>query len=264
LRDQKISDELKAEAAAKLARCASSVEQLLLAAHESGRVVIVTLARSPWVTDSCACFFPGIAGLINELQITVVYAQDEAAHPLSHAKLASMLPTERENYWTCLKAEAIHREVESFYTKYAGQTWKNVISIGDSNFERVGTMATTVRYAVELGIAEEEELSDFLSNLSRHEGARGVMEGTIRGHKHRLRTKTFKMLEQPSVDELTLQICMVRRWLHSMVHLDDGFDLLLTSLNDADQIHQIEDVLFRQKRDSGVDTELIPFPLLGG
>eukprot|EP00438_Fugacium_kawagutii_P021264 Skav220185 [mRNA] locus=scaffold1074:48236:61157:- [translate_table: standard] len=51
-----------------------------------------------------------------------------------------------------MKAKAITRECYNFYSQYEGQSWKNVISIGDSDFERIGTMSATKDYMAQTGI----------------------------------------------------------------------------------------------------------------
>jgi len=55
---------------------ADEVEFLLNLALRMGRVVIVTLAKEPWVSLSCENFFPAkIAKLIEDNNISIVYAQ---------------------------------------------------------------------------------------------------------------------------------------------------------------------------------------------
>merc|ERR1711998_690373 len=54
---------------------------------------------------------------------------------------------ELENFWVGVKEKAIRAAIDDFYSKYEGQSWKNIISIGDSQFERRATIRSMERYA---------------------------------------------------------------------------------------------------------------------
>ena len=54
----------------------------------------------------------------------------------------------QEAFWIRKKQLAIQGEVRQFYSQYAGQSWKNMISIGDSDFERKATHKTMDEYKV--------------------------------------------------------------------------------------------------------------------
>merc|ERR1719182_314753 len=99
-----------------------------------------------------------------------------------------------EMFWSRVKGKAIAREVDKFYSLYEGQSWKNVISIGDSNFERHGTQQATRRYLMEQG----GDASSLLASKSQE----------VDGHVYKVRTKTLKMLDMPAVDELLIQVQM--------------------------------------------------------
>ena len=62
-----------------------------------------------------------------------------------------------------------------------------MISIGDSDFERLGTQQVTRDYMKETGIEGDGELVD------------------VNGHMYKVRTKTFKMLDEPTIEDIPLQ-----------------------------------------------------------
>ena len=47
-----------------------------MAARNEGKVVLLTLARAPWVSESCKNFYPSVGRLITQLKIPIVYAQE--------------------------------------------------------------------------------------------------------------------------------------------------------------------------------------------
>ena len=55
-----------------------------------------------------------------------------------------------------------------------------------------------------------------------------------------MRTKTFKMLDEPTVEELIVELSLLHRWLPPMVGFDDGFDVDLGSLDDEAEFGKIE------------------------
>jgi len=224
LQDQDLdSDEIE-EIGRKLAACADNVVQLLRSATACGKVVLVTLARSPWVTESCKNFFPGVGQLIAELEVPVVYAQE--VQKIDTSKLNMSSDEEVELFWSRVKGRAIAEQLREFYSQYEGQSWKNIISIGDSDFERLGTQGAIKDYMKQTGI---ETLND--------------MPAEIGGHLYKVRTKTFKMVDQPTIEELTVEIAMLRKWFPLMVKLDRGFDINLNDVTDPGTLARIERTL---------------------
>eukprot|EP00930_Biecheleria_cincta_P072380 TRINITY_DN59786_c0_g1_i1.p1 TRINITY_DN59786_c0_g1~~TRINITY_DN59786_c0_g1_i1.p1 ORF type:complete len:600 (+),score=96.60 TRINITY_DN59786_c0_g1_i1:86-1885(+) len=138
LQDQLLHPEMMAALAVSLSTLAAEVVALLRLAGTCGRVMLVTLARPPWVKISCMYFMPRVWEVIRELDVNVVYAQ-EGSHPKEPESLEAFR-------FARMKARAITKELEDFYSQYEGQSWKNVISIGDSNNERLGTMEATEVY----------------------------------------------------------------------------------------------------------------------
>merc|ERR1712151_216505 len=100
---------------------------------------------------------------------------------------------------------------------------------GDSDFERQGTIMSTNKYM------EERDIKRL--------GTSPVGQATIAGHEHRVRTKTFKMLDEPMVEELIVELKLLNQWVEKIVSLDDGLDVELENLDDARNISEIEDAL---------------------
>ncbi|CAK0867815.1 unnamed protein product [Prorocentrum cordatum] len=266
LQDQRLRPPKMARVQAALAKAARAVEHILQLAGRRGKVVIVTLAKRPWVTDCCESFYPGIAELIEELDVQIVYAQEGTQ--IEHDKLNMLADDQLETFWAQTKGKAISKALREFYSQYEGQSWKNIISLGGSHFERYGTMAATMQYAVARGLVGEEgalstgaptaagaclasvgsmgsQLS--VSSAKRQEhawrGRRMSWEGAVGGQKVKVQTKTVKMLVEPTVKELIVEMSMLRRWLPLMVGLDNGFDVDLNSLDDEAEIAEIENTL---------------------
>jgi len=266
LRHQDLRPDAMSQVQATLARAAGAASQLLRLAARRGKVVIVTLARSPWVTASCMHFYPGIGELIDELGIQVVYAQE--GQQVEYDKVDMMATEQFETFWAEMKGKAIAEALREFYSQYEGQSWKNIISLGDSDFERWGAMAAARQYAEAQGLVSDSSV--FPGTRSRAPGARrgpfsavgaqlsvsSVMryinpgrgrrmswEGTISGQKFKVRTKTFKMLDEPTVEELVVELNLLHQWLPMMVMLNDSFDVDLNSLDDKAHLENIENTL---------------------
>jgi len=188
------------------------VEATLKLAMKLGKVIIVTNAMEPWVDTSCRNFLPALMPLVS--QIPVIYARSifdaqgvDAARPrqalpgmygangqnklaachgrLAHQQLDQMAPQK----W---KEVAFEQEIAGFYSRYQHQSWKNVISIGDSIFER--------------------------------DAVRRVVGNRPTNHK-KCRTKTAKLLDEPEVDELIAQVRVIHDALGLMVQYDGNLDI---------------------------------------
>jgi len=225
-KDQNLPGKLKDEVASKLAICQTKVVDLLKQATDAGKVILVTLARKPWVLDSCRNFFPTVGQAITELNVPVIYAQDGAGVDYNKVHMSSN--AELERFWSGMKARAIARECREFYSQYDGQSWKNVISIGDSDFERLGTMLATKDYMDQTGI----QRADNSDNCA-----------VVDDHVYKVRTKTLKMVDQPSIDELNTQLGLLRTWLPLMIKLDSDFDLNLNNAADPSTLKHITTTL---------------------
>lgn len=243
LKEQRLPKMLYEEVAEGLQELEMCVVALLKLAHRRGKVILVTLAKNPWVEDSCNVFFSSVGELIKDLGIKVVYAQEGVT--VDYDKRRMMCDEEVERFYAEMKGKAISREVDAFYTQYEGQSWKNIISIGDSDFERLGTMMMTQEYMRRRGLLQNGgEGKNFEVQVASAEAiARNSRTIEKDGQVYKVRTKTFKMLDCPTIGELKEEISLLLRWLPKMVELDDGFDADLCVLDDPALVEQIERVL---------------------
>lgn len=217
LDDQPINAVQKRKIKLALDELATEVETFITLALTKGHVVIVTLAKIPWVGLSCENFFPKIAKLIKDHDIRIVYAQ-EVQFNESDLPAPATDPESQEAYWTKKKQLAIQSEVEHFYSQYPGQSWKNVISIGDSDFERRATYDTMKSY-------QAQGQNELKISSSRGEEDLMCLSGVIGNHYRRLRIKTVKMYDSPRIKDLELEIQLLKKWLPSMISLDSGLDV---------------------------------------
>eukprot|EP00928_Gymnodinium_smaydae_P028511 TRINITY_DN21727_c0_g1_i1.p1 TRINITY_DN21727_c0_g1~~TRINITY_DN21727_c0_g1_i1.p1 ORF type:complete len:550 (-),score=112.54 TRINITY_DN21727_c0_g1_i1:99-1748(-) len=243
LKDQNIPGDMKKRVVETLKVLMGAVDELLRLAHSRGRVVLVTLARAPWVTLSCDLYYPEIGQLLKELDLKIVYAQEGVQVDYDKKKMSD---DQVQDYYTSMKANAIYREVEAFYSQYEGQSWKNIISIGDGEFERLGTHKISMEYMVKQGIISK----DAAAKRVEGEGAVECVSANVDGHLLRLRTKTFKMLDGPTIDELTAQLRLHVKWLPYLIALDGAFDVDLNTLDDAEVMATIEAKLGIQRAPS--------------
>lgn len=197
-------------------------EHVLKLAMKLGNVIIVTNAMEPWVETSCRNFLPQLLPLV--MTLPIVYARSifemqncepprSAPKGSGTAKSSSPLPglyaANGQNRLSTYNARlstqrfdemapqrwkevAFEQEINGFYSRYAHQSWKNVISIGDSIFER-----------------------DALRRV--------VLQ---RPHsKKKCRTKTLKLFDDPEITELIAQVRVVHDVLSMMVQYDGELDI---------------------------------------
>lgn len=210
--------------------CEQRALDLVRLANRLGKVVVVTLADKGWVERCCRDVCPRLGAVLNELNIKVVSAKVEGAG----------------TSYAMMKRMAISAELHAFYSQYERQSWKNVISIGDSNFERFGTMQATADYLWERQLAASRDHDSSTRRRSVAQLPSGEID--VGGHIHKVRTKTLKMVQSPSIQELALQIGMLQQWLPLIVSLDRNFDMELSDLSDPEQIRAVGVEL---RRDAG-------------
>jgi len=222
LKDQKkLAPAMRPQVGRGLMKCADSAIRLLRLANGLGKVVLVTLADNPWVDLTCRSSYPMVGQVLRELGIKVVYAKEACKD-----RLRSRSDMDSEFFWSKIKGECIAREAQEFYSQYEGQSWKNIISIGDSNFERLGTMVTTSEYMREKGLmSEHDEVGD---------------------QEYKVRTKTFKMVGEPTLEELTCEMDMLLRWLPAMVSKDSSLDVVIDDLDNSSQVQDIEEMIMKK------------------
>merc|ERR1719291_1159238 len=65
----------------------------------------------------------------------------------------------------------------------------------------------------------------------------------VEGQTYHVRIKVMKMVEEPTVEELAVELGLVQQWLPLMVQHDGGFTVDLAGVQNWDQAHAIEDSL---------------------
>mmetsp|Transcript_72406 Transcript_72406/g.162652 ORF Transcript_72406/g.162652 Transcript_72406/m.162652 type:complete len:418 (+) Transcript_72406:68-1321(+) len=221
----------------KIATCEMRAGELLEKAYSLSHVVVVTLASNGWVDLACEQIFPRVGNKLREMEIPVIYAQDAVGEiQTTYDKAQFQSSADVERYWGLVKGHAIAKAVGRFYSQYEGQSWKNILSVGDSNFERYGLLAATSAYMQERGMAIE----GVAVWGPTQEGCWSTETG---GHIKKLRAKCCKLVDSPDCDELNVELEMLKKWLEAMVALDAGFDLDLEALETEEQVRTIEAVL---------------------
>jgi len=185
----------------------------------SEKVCIVTLAEPPWVSTSIKLFMPGLQEVIDSNEVEIVYARtyvDNFLCEQAYDRSTFQSDEDQFQFWINVKKRAIQAHIEKFYSKYEGQSWKNVLSIGDSEFEREATLQSTKAWQLN----------------ARHLGHDASMK---------VRAKVVKMLEDPTDEELLAELRLITSWLPSMVERNQGFDIDLEQSNDT--MYELNDLL---------------------
>lgn len=205
-------------------------------AAQHANIFIVTLARRPWVEMSMQNFLPKLAGVLNTMDLKVIYAQEyvdeHMALQYSHDEFKSS--EESKRFWTLVKSEAIARELEEFHRRN-DTSWKNILSLGDSDYERYGTISAGEDY-----MRREMKGSKVLRTGVTPDGNTHTCEGVSKdGHLKRLRMKTVKLLSEPTIEELTAELNLLKNWLPHMVQKDGGFDIELDCSDDNERLRDL-------------------------
>jgi len=208
---------------------AGKVDAFLATAADLANIVIVTLARQPWVSTSAVNFMPHLTTLLQKHELKVVYARDCIPQSLKaeYAQEEFKSGEQEADYWMRVKAAAMETEIKDFYSA-SSASWKNCVSLGDSEFERAALVKTTSDY-----MAQESEDGEVVST--------GITAEAVSkdGHLKRLRTKTVKMLDEPSVEELIAQITVLTSWLPFICAQDEGLDVELVSSEDDIELNDL-------------------------
>lgn len=168
------------------------VQALLEQACElAEKVVIVTNAEEGWIDLSCKAWLPGLWDSLNRCEIVSARSAYEPRGVVSPAG------------W---KARAFEDYIEKFYSRYANQSWKNILSIGDAPHEREA-LARAVRWAPT-------------------------------GRVKKCRSKSVKFVLRPSIEQLTREIGMLRESLKEIVLHDDDLDLHFSAESLVDPLIQ--------------------------
>lgn len=224
------------DALAKIEECQSSAELLLRCALNFGHVFIVTLSTRGLLKKRCEAWYPRVWKLLNESKITIVYAIE--------AHRASLKPDQKKDnsnfsagHWAWVKGKAIATELDRLYSQYEGQTWKNVISIGDSDFERYGMLGAASAHVQNkirrTGTTENAAFVQGWASFDNDPDWNEALEGVHEGHIFKVRAKVLKMMDSPSPFDLAEQLTLILDCLPELVCLDDCFNYHFTEVNDA-------------------------------
>lgn len=184
-------------------KLAESLESILKLAMGLGRVVIVTNSSEPWVSISVRTFMPFLEPLMKDIK--VIYARTIYENAVAgtdsnaavfggalgayKARLAMQADALAPQRW---KEQAFKQEIGGFYTRYENQSWKNVISIGDSIYER--------------------------------DAAKNIILG-LEGPSMHCRLKTAKFMENPPIEDLIAEIRVMHDALALIVQYDGNLDV---------------------------------------
>lgn len=206
--------EIPKECQQPLQELAESGANLLTKAMALGKVSIVTNATHPWVHNACRTFMPSVMPFLK--YIPVIYAK--SVYDQLGVEAGKLDKNGDDNRFNALLAEqgddaaepqkwkelAFEQEISGFYARYAHQSWKNVLSVGDSIFERDAVRRVVL--------------------------CRQSMEP-----QKRCRTKTIKLMQDPSLEDLIAQVRIVCDVLSSVVQHDGDLDV---ELFDEAQSHE--------------------------
>lgn len=225
---------------ALVADCQTAAVKLLRLADRLGKVVIVTLADREWLNRCFASKYAEVGELVKKLGIVINCARSNDTEGMTFA---------------AMKQHAIATELKAFYCR-RGRSWKNVISIGDSQFERQGTVRATAEYMAE---RRGEAASIGEAQQSPHPWWAGVthpdtpsatrcpapriLEVDVNGHFIKVRTKTLKLVEHPRAQDLALELGMLVQWLPLMVAADSSLDLEVTDVGNYAELQAVGETL---------------------
>jgi len=171
----------------------------------SQRVVLVTNSRRPWVDQCLDTFAPALKPIFT--RVKVVYADEALKKFRKGRSIAGVIGdvkyvsrnrknlTHEELVEQCTKAKtaAMQHEAKRFYSEMSEHPWKNIISMGDAQYERLAC----------------QELA-WLSPPAADDDT--------------VRIKTFVVPEKPTITELTLRLKMSTCLMPSCVRFDGDID----------------------------------------
>jgi hypothetical protein len=228
--------------------------------------LVVTNSKRPWVDTCIERFAPNLKEFFRpdergRTRIGVVYA-GEAATTSSHSvgvarstvltrcgacfagarsllqRLATELSEDEDGSFareqkalTAAKRMAMERAATEFYSRYHGQTWKNVVSIGDAPYE-----LDALR---ELCASRRERR---LPLQERNSSGNDSPPATVSCQRtERLRSKVIAVRPRPTLAGLTRDLQLSNLLLEAFVRLDGDVDLDLRT--ESEQMARIADAL---------------------
>mmetsp|Transcript_90769 Transcript_90769/g.290935 ORF Transcript_90769/g.290935 Transcript_90769/m.290935 type:complete len:338 (-) Transcript_90769:191-1204(-) len=178
----RLKSKLNRETRSELKMLSDVVVPILKLAKSIGHVIMVTNARSPWVDISCQSFLPDVKDALKDIPIT---------YALELVKPSDDFDKGTGCQLTDSKARAMKVAVSEFYSRYPGQSWKNIISIGDAYFE--------------------------------HDAIRQVVGNN--SQEKPCRTKTIKLLEGPTTAGMVVQLSIIKSWLQQIVQTNKDINI---------------------------------------
>lgn len=169
-----------------------SLKDILRIAANTGAVRILTMAAKGWVQTCLQRTCPEILELFKELDIKVIEARVIAS--TRHIREACADGRDPSHY---LKSLAIKRLVREFYQQGTSRSWKNIISVGDSHAERLALQDVVFRHQ------QRDRL----------------------GRWKDCRCKTVKLQDEPALEDIVIQLRVVRQWLPTLAHHDGDIDM---------------------------------------
>ena len=189
-----------------LENLSDQVIKVLRASCAIAKTIILTNAQVTWVEVSCKNFMPRVWPVIQELGIDIVYARQSVEQDIAVCKeLDYNYNANAPQLW---KERAMKDNISRFYSQYLHQSWKNIVSIGDQICE-----ANACRI---VAMARPTE-------------------------KKKCRTKTVKLIEEPSVENLVAENQVIIQWLSGLVQFDG--ELAVDLSNDDDVLLDLHDML---------------------
>jgi len=185
----------------------------------SERYVIVTNALRPWVSECIKRFAPSLQHLFErEDGPQVVYAREALSttrggpgsprgNPSRYTD-QEVLAEEMDDLLKKAKFAAMQVEANRFYSQYKGQTWKNIISVGDAKYE--------------------------------HDAAQDLAFRRRTPARERLRVKTIVTPENPSLTDLIYRLRLGTLLLPAYVHFDGDLDI---DMNNSASLTAVADAL---------------------
>jgi len=195
--------ECTSDESAALLEHAKAVERFVRVASALGRVCVVSMAGRGWIDKSIEMLMPSLKETFRELNIDVKYSTaDVPASVLHEASIDDRSPG---HY---LKRRAMGKVVRDFYSgpraeglnegrATKARSWKNVVSIGDSEDERLA-------------------IQDLIMGHTQRD-RKGVGKDC--------RCKTLKLKEEPSLVDLSVELESLTKFLPAIVYHDGDLDL---------------------------------------
>eukprot|EP00929_Paragymnodinium_shiwhaense_P036394 TRINITY_DN19514_c0_g1_i1.p1 TRINITY_DN19514_c0_g1~~TRINITY_DN19514_c0_g1_i1.p1 ORF type:complete len:455 (+),score=118.79 TRINITY_DN19514_c0_g1_i1:173-1537(+) len=193
-------------------------EHVEMALALSSHVCVVTNAKRPWVSRCIDAFCPNLAYLFEDDEekrvgtptsapvtsgrCCIVYANEklpprqQMAMPVRHT-FHKASPEEDDERLTSAKKHAMKLQAKAFYSQRRGQTWKNILSFGDADYER-------------------DALLDVV--FQRNSPSR-----------ERLRAKVMKTPMRPNLEDLTYRLKLGACLMPMQVQYDGDIDLNLNT-----------------------------------